>query len=152
MRFRERLQRFMYGRYGVDGFNQWMTYFVLGLLILNLFIKSSILSLAADVLLILCIFRMLSRNTVKRSQENAKFYQIKGKITGWWKSRIQLAKQLKEYHIYKCPSCKQKIRIPRGKGKICVTCPKCRTEFIKKADRVTIPCWCEYFTPVFSCK
>lgn len=133
MRFRERLQRFMYGRYGVDGFNQWMTYFVLGLLIANLFLKSAIIGLLADVLLVYCIFRMFSRNTVKRSQENAKFYQMKGKVIGLFKSKINLAKQLKEYHIYKCPSCKQKIRIPRGKGKICVTCPKCKTEFVKKS-------------------
>lgn len=133
MSFRERLQRFMYGRYGVDGLNQWMTYFVLALLIINLFLKWSILSIIADVLLVLCIFRMFSRNTIKRSQENAKFYQIKGKVTGWCKAKTNLMKQLKHYHIYNCPSCKQKIRIPRGKGKICVTCPKCRTEFIKKS-------------------
>ncbi len=133
MSFRERIQRFMYGRYGVDGLNQWLTYFVLALLILNLFLKWSILGLIANVLLIVCIFRMFSRNTVKRSQENAMFYQMKGKVIGRFKGQINLLKQLKRYHIYKCPSCKQKIRIPRGKGKICVTCPKCKTEFIKKS-------------------
>lgn len=133
MGFREKLQRFMYGRYGVDGLNQWMTYTVLVLLILNMFLKWLPITIVADTLLILSIFRMFSRNTIKRSQENAKFYQMKRKIADWFKGKVNYVKQLKHYHIYKCPSCKQKIRIPRGKGKICVTCPKCKTEFIKKS-------------------
>ncbi len=133
VRFRERIQRFMYGRYGVDSLSQWMTYFVLALIILNLFLRSFVVSILEFLLLAASMFRMLSKNIAKRSRENARFLKIKGKAAGWLRREKNIMAQRKDFHIYTCPNCRQKIRIPKGKGKIKISCPKCRTEFIKKS-------------------
>ena len=128
---REKLQRFMIGRYGVDAFGRFLLGAVVVLWAINLFANSKILYSWALLLMVYAYFRMFSRNTTKRYQENVKFLQIKNKLVARFKSEKSQLKQRKTHHIYRCPTCKQKIRIPRGKGRICITCPKCKTEFTK---------------------
>ena len=89
--------------------------------------------LLALVLLGVCYFRMFSRNYAQRSAENQKYLDLTWKIRSKFDKTKRRIVESKDYHIYKCPSCGQKIRIPRGKGKICITCPKCRHEFEKKS-------------------
>ena len=119
---REKFQHFMQGRYGADQLSRFLTTIGLVLIILNLFVRSNII-----------VYRMFSRDYNRRYAENQKFLtwqnKIKYKVNNW---KRNLADR-KTHHIYKCPSCGQKIRVPRGKGKIIVTCPKCRTEFQKKS-------------------
>ena len=76
-------------------------------------------------------FRMFSKDHQKRYQENVKFLETKNKFLKKVRSEKAIMKQRKTHHIYKCPTCRQKIRIPKGKGRICITCPKCKTEFTK---------------------
>lgn len=83
--------------------------------------------------IIYCYFRIFSKNITKRYAENQKYLAKTYKLRSFFYKQKELMKQRKVYHIYKCPSCKQKIRIPRGKGKIEVRCPKCGTTFIKKS-------------------
>lgn len=128
---REKLQRFMIGRYGVDAFGKFLLGSVVVLWAINLFANSKILYSWALLLMVYAYFRMFSRNTTKRYQENVKFLQIKNKVVARFKSEKSQLKQRKTHHIYRCPTCRQKIRIPRGKGRICITCPKCKTEFTK---------------------
>ncbi len=128
---REKLQRFMMGRYGVDAFSKFMMGAVLVMWILDMFLHSRILYSWSILLIIYVYFRMFSRNIAKRYQENQKFLAIKSKVFARFRSEKSQLKQHKTHHIYKCPTCKQKIRIPRGKGRICITCPKCKTEFTK---------------------
>ena len=128
---RQKFQQFMMGRYGVDSFSKFMLGVALGLVVLDIFIDNRILTSWFYVLVIYSYYRMFSKNYQKRYQENMKFLQIKNKITAKFKSEKDLMKQRKTHHIYKCTTCSQKIRIPRGKGRICITCPKCKTEFTK---------------------
>lgn len=128
---REKLRRFMMGRYGVDSFSKFMMGAVLVMWVLDMFLHSRILYSWSILLIIYVYFRMFSRNVTKRYEENQKFLAIKSKVLSRFRSEKSQLKQRKTHHIYKCPTCRQKIRIPRGKGRICITCPKCKTEFTK---------------------
>lgn len=128
---KEKLQRFMVGRYGVDDFSKFLLGTALALCILDIFVDNVILNSWFFVIIIYAYFRIFSKNTMKRYQENLKFLQIKNKVLSRWNSEKSIMKQRKTHHIYKCPTCQQKIRIPKGKGRICITCPKCKTEFTK---------------------
>ncbi|HIT65875.1 MAG TPA: hypothetical protein IAB61_01325 [Candidatus Merdisoma merdipullorum] len=130
---RDKFQRFMQGRYGADELGRFLTILGLILIVINLFVRSSILSYVVLAILIYCYYRMFSRNGSSRYAENQKFLSWRNRVRSGpssWKAELE---QRKVYHIYRCPSCRQKIRVPRGKGNIIVTCPKCRTEFKKKS-------------------
>ncbi|MBQ2986573.1 MAG: hypothetical protein IJE23_03725 [Tyzzerella sp.] len=128
---RERFQRFMMGRYGMDAFSKFLMIVWIILWGIDIFVNSVILSLLSLGLLFYMYYRMFSRNIQKRYQENVKYLNIKNQIVSKFRSEKSLMNQRKTHHIYKCPTCKQKIRIPKGKGRICITCPKCKTEFTK---------------------
>lgn len=122
----------MIGRYGVDSLSKFMLGTAVVLLVFAMGFRNNFLNTLACLLVLLCYFRMFSRNYQKRAEENQKFLELKGKAATFLKREKEYFEQRKTHHIYKCPSCKQKIRVPKGKGKICITCPKCHTEFIKK--------------------
>lgn len=128
---RERLQRFMIGRYGIDELSRFLMIIALVLCVLDIFIDNVLLGSVFMVLIFYVYYRMFSRNYNKRYQENAKFLQIQDRIVAKFNSEKSIMKQRKTHHIYKCPTCGQKIRIPRGKGRICIICPKCKAEFTK---------------------
>lgn len=129
---KEKLYRFMYGRYGTDQFNKFLMISAFVCLFISFF-TSNFFYLLSLLLLIYCYFRMFSRNLYKRRAENTKYLQYLYKVKQFWNTQKRDFKQRKTHHIYKCPSCRQKIRIPRGKGKIEIRCPKCSTTFIKKS-------------------
>lgn len=136
---KEKLMRFMQGRYGVlDAFGKFLLIaglvlaFVLQLLAGDHMI-GVIFYLLGWACLIYAYFRMFSRNVRKRYDENVRFLNKTARIRGFFKGQKNLMAQRKEYHIYTCPGCKQKIRIPKGKGKIEIRCPKCGATFIKKS-------------------
>lgn len=130
---KEKFQQFMIGRYGVDDLSRFSLYVFLGLMILNLFFRSSFFNLILLAGLVWIYFRMFSKSYDKRYAENTRFLQLKERVAGFFGKEKDLAAQRKIYRIYTCPGCKQKIRVPKGKGKIEVTCPKCRTSFVKKS-------------------
>ena len=128
---RDKLRNFMTGRYGFDSFSKFLMSIALVLCILDIFVDSIILHSWFVVIIIYVYYRMFSKNINKRYQENMKYLQIKNKVVAKFNSEKSMMKQRKTHHIYKCPTCSQKIRVPRGKGRICITCPKCKTEFTK---------------------
>ncbi len=130
---KEKFRKFMIGRYGVDLLSKFMLGTAVVLLVFAMGFRNNFLNTLACLLVLLCYFRMFSRNYQKRAEENQKFLELKGKAATFLKREKEYFEQRKTHHIYKCPSCKQKIRVPKGKGKICITCPKCHTEFIKKS-------------------
>lgn len=132
----------MLGRYGNDDLNRCLMKIVVAAIILSLFtgrIHIGIISLGTIFYwlgllgLVYSYFRMFSRNIYKRSEENRKYLQKTAHMRGFWQSKKRMMEQRKVYHIYTCPGCKQKIRIPKGKGKIEVRCPKCGATFIKRS-------------------
>ncbi len=128
---RERLQRFMMGRNGLDDICRFLMFIWFGLWIVQIFVYIPFSSLLSYAILIYMYFRMFSRNIPKRYRENECFLRWKSKFSFNSRARKAQREQRKTHRIYKCPTCKQKIRIPRGKGRICITCPKCKTEFTK---------------------
>ncbi len=114
-------QRFMEGRYGNDKLNFVLLIAALFVELIYMFVPFWPLSLLSLVLIAVEIFRTFSKNIPKRYAENQKLEKFLGEL-----------KMRKNYHIYKCPSCRQKIRIPRKGGKkVEIRCPKCAATFIK---------------------
>ena len=130
---KEKLARFMAGRYGVDYLGRFTIIAGLIALLLAGWTRSSLFNLLAWILIIYSYYRMFSRNVYKRTQENQWYLNKTYKIRCFFARQKNMLTQRKTHHIYKCPTCKQKIRIPRGKGKIEIRCPKCNTTFIKKS-------------------
>ena len=119
------LRRFMEGRYGNDKLNNSILGAAMILVILALFIRNPLLNLIAHIiayaLMFWVIFRTLSRNTYKRYQENRKFLQFFDRLKD------------RDHRYFDCPKCRQMVRVPRGKGKIAITCPRCREKFVRKS-------------------
>ena len=130
---KERMQRFMAGRYGNDQLNQFIFIVAIISMVLEIITRQSLFYTLTLVLLILAYVRVFSRNINKRYEENMRFLEKKDAILNKFRKQKYYAAQRRNFHIYTCPQCKQKIRIPKGKGKISITCPKCRTSFIKKS-------------------
>lgn len=129
---KQKLQQFMAGRYGVDQLSRVLMFLSLGILILSMFTKWTLFYFLAILLLGYVYFRMFSRNVQKRYQENQRFLNLRYRLVAKKDARKRQWAQRDVYRYFKCPNCKQRIRVPKGKGKICITCPKCRIEFIKK--------------------
>lgn len=131
-RFRMMLANMMRGRYGTDNLNRAMCTLSLILIVINLFANQRIIHTAIVLLLILIYCRMFSRNFNKRYLENQKYLQLisrfkkPGGMGGFTQPKS------KTHKILRCPGCGDKLRVPKGAGKINITCPHCNTKFIKK--------------------
>ena len=123
----------MAGRYGTDELSKYMLGAAVAIMLLNLLLRIPLLNTLVVVIFVLIYVRMFSRDIQKRYAENQKFLALKSRVLGNVDKKKQNVEQMKTYHIYRCPNCSQKIRIPRGKGKIMITCPKCGHEFQKKS-------------------
>ena len=133
MTLKEKFMRFMYGRYGVDTLGKYSLGAGLATMVLSIVFDSYTLSLLSWFFIILTYFRMFSRNLYKRSSENQTFLNKTYKLRTWFDKQKNMLTQRKTHHIYRCPGRKQKIRVPRGKGRIEIRCPKCHTTFIKNS-------------------
>lgn len=124
------MRRFMYGRCGVDQLNIFLLIAAVVLNVISLLLTrlgavcaaiGVVVNLLAYGVLIWYLFRFFSRNLEKRILENRHFLA--------WKSRLTD----RQNRYYRCPNCKQTVRVPRGRGKICIKCPKCSEKFIRKS-------------------
>ena len=123
---REKLRQFMIGRYGTDGLNQFLSIASLVLLLIAIISRVNLFTYLGAALLIFCYYRTFSRNISKRTEENYKFYTLKDRVDNKFKG-------WKEQWANRCPQCRQKLRVPRGRGRIQISCPRCGTQFIKKS-------------------
>lgn len=128
---REKMMRFMQGRYGNDRLGQVMLVAALICMVLSLF-RIPFISTVGLVVLILTYYRMFSRQIGKRAAENQKYLQLEWKLRARLQRRKQAVAQSRTHRIFKCPECGQKLRVPRHRGRIAISCRKCGTEFIKK--------------------
>lgn len=145
----------MRGRYGMDQLNRALTIVALIFIVINFFFRLRIINWIAVVLLIYIYCRMFSRNISRRAAENQRYMQFAGSIrskfgrgnqssygssgygnyggsNGYGSSRRAKPKKDKNHKIMKCPGCGEKLRVPKGVGKINITCPHCHTKFTKK--------------------
>ncbi len=130
---KQKFQNFMSGRYGVDDFSKALLYATLALCLVSLFTRNRMLNLLLTAGLVFIYCRMFSKNYSRRYQENLWYLRQKDKVMHFFRRQNSLAQQRKTHRIYTCPQCRQKIRIPKGHGKVQITCPQCKTAFIKRS-------------------
>ncbi len=131
------LRRMMYGRYGNDSLGNFCFVIYLLLFVLQLMFRRTpvgmVMILLSYFIILIYFFRFFSKNIYKRQMENQKFLQIWNSVKQYFrfcKMKWQERKGTKV--LFRCSKCHQIIRVPKGRGKIAITCPKCRFEFIKK--------------------
>lgn len=120
-----------YGAYGSDRLTRFLLIVFLVAFVVTSFIPVPAVRLIPTAVFVYTYFRLLSRNIPARYHENETYTRIESRLLRRFKRIGVDMQQRKSFHIYKCPGCGQKIRIPRGKGRIMVRCPKCANEFLK---------------------
>ena len=125
---RNAIHRFMYGRYGNASLNTFLIVFSLFLYLLFVLTQIALFYWICLVLVFVSLFRLLSRNFEARRKENAKFMRLAGPVTQWFRLQRTIRRD-KDHRYFKCPNCGQQLRVPRGKGKIIVTCRSCGASF-----------------------
>ena len=126
----------MAGRNGPDHLNRFLSVVFLILSVCSMFVRNTRIASAlyglSLGLFFYVMFRMLSRNIYRRQQENGAYLRERYKITSWWNGLRDRWAQRKDYRFYKCPSCRTRLRVPRGKGKLNIVCRKCGTSFQRR--------------------
>ena len=132
---RKWLAKIMVGRYGVDQLTNFLlicsvVVLLIGTLFLGSFVHTVLLVLAVT-LLVFGYWRIFSRKTSQRYQENQKYLRLRNRVTGRFRTLRDRARQRRTHRFFKCPQCGVTVRVPRGKGKIKITCPKCHATFVR---------------------
>ncbi|MCM1047113.1 MAG: hypothetical protein NC433_01650 [Clostridiales bacterium] len=125
----EKMQIWMYGRYGYDELSK--TLFIVAFVLMFLSFLFPPFSSIALVLLIWTIFRTYSRNIEKRRNERNAYLGFVGKTRQGWKRRKDMWRERKTHRYYKCPNCRVYLRVPKGRGKIEISCPKCQNKIVR---------------------
>ncbi len=129
MKFRDRINRFFYGRYGNDQLNTTLLIAYLTLLVFSLFFDHLTFTVLGAVCLIVCLFRMLSKDIHVRRAENDKFLRLSKRFTGFFKLQRNRFRDRKTHVYRRCPSCRAMLRLPKKKGEHSVCCPACKKSF-----------------------
>jgi hypothetical protein len=125
---KKRIHRFMMGRYGNDALNTALLYLAVFLNLLGIFVKTPVFGTLSLILLVYINVRFFSKNLAKRYAENQWFMNL---TRGWRRASkaAALSVQDREHRYLLCPSCRQICRIPKGRGKVELTCPACKKTF-----------------------
>lgn len=125
----QKFNNFMRGRYGIDVLSRDLIWFSMIVIVLNIFIKNVYINLSIPIILAFAYIRIFSKKRRRRSQENHKYTNTKNKVTKPFRKGVRYMKDIRKYKYFKCPTCSQKLRLPRGRKKIIITCPRCNTKF-----------------------
>lgn len=128
----EWFKKFMQDRTGVDHLSLALLIVSLVVGLVGQLLGWGWLTWLSLVPLVFCYFRIFSKNKLKRHQENILFLKYWYPIQSKWINQYRALKARRQYRYFKCKECGQQLRVPRKKGKIEITCPKCRHTFIKK--------------------
>lgn len=131
--FKYRMAQWMMGRYGIDELTQALMLLGCAFVLVNFFAHSSILSTLALLLMALGIFRCYSKNIPARARELAKYQELMVKPKAWWRLLNKKWINRKTTIYFKCKGCGAVLNVPKGKGKILVTCPKCGAKEEKRS-------------------
>ena len=131
-RMGDRIARFMYGRYGNDNLNRFLTITSLIILVISLIPVLWFLWFLALGLMIWSSFRCYSRNIYKRRRENERYLKLIQPIKNFSRLQKNKRRDRKTHRYFKCKHCRAVLRVPKGKGKIDVTCPRCQKITVKK--------------------
>lgn len=132
------MQSWMYGRYGYDELNRFLTIGGLVLLMISMSVTvysptaSSVISGLAIAMYALSVYRTYSRNISKRQQERASYLRRTEPVRAWCRLRKSKFTDRKTHRYFKCRQCKTVLRVPKGKGKIRICCRSCGAELMKK--------------------
>ena len=134
---KDKLQKFMQGRYGLDALYHVLLSAALGCSLISLLTRrfaslSNLLGAASMALIVWAIFRVLSKNIEKRYLENLHMLEWMGTVRNRIRFQKEKHRQRKDYKFFVCPTCRTNLRVPKGKGKVNITCSKCGTRFIGK--------------------
>ncbi|MBQ8192482.1 MAG: hypothetical protein IJZ46_00200 [Bacilli bacterium] len=133
--FINKLNRFMYGRYGIDELYKFLLIICFVLLIINIFLNNIVITIIENVIFVFTIYRVLSKKKNIRNKENKIYLSIKNKILNFIKYQKEKYCNRNTHMYKKCPNCKQKIRLPLKKGKHTVKCPNCSHRFNVKCRK-----------------
>lgn len=127
--WQRKLADWLRGRQGLDDLAVFAIDLAIILVLVNVFARTGWLGWVALALVAYSIFRIQSKNLGARSRENSAFLKLLGPARPWLQNPVAAWKEFRAYKHVRCTSCRQKVRVPRGKGKLRVTCPKCGTKF-----------------------
>ena len=130
---KEKLARFFWGRYGMDQLGWALVIASMVLTFLSSVFGSSLLLVISYVPLVLAILRILSRNINARVRENQKFLTYWKPVKKWFKLQYSKLRDIRTHRYFSCPTCKNALRVPKGRGHITITCPVCKTRFDAKS-------------------
>lgn len=130
---KDKLYRFMRSRYGNDQLSSMLTWVGLIFMLLDCFLKIGIFYFIGIVLFVYGYIRIFSKQYDKRAAQNRWYLEHTAGIRNVFKRRKKQKEAGKDYKVFVCNKCQQMIRVPRGKGKIEIRCPKCGNKFIKKS-------------------
>lgn len=128
-KFSDILKKLMQNRYGLDTLSSDLTWIILLLSILSIFLWNNILRWLSLALMFIVVYRMFSKNFPKRYNENRIYTNQRYKIEKKVKKYQRRIKDFRKYKYFTCPNCKLKLRVPRGKKEIIITCNRCKTQF-----------------------
>lgn len=129
------LRKILLGRYGGDQLGMALIVCSMALTVITMFIPVPIIGYVGLIPLAFAFYRMFSKNIAKRQAENYRYLKMWYGIKNWFSTLPARMRASKNHRFYRCPKCGQKVRVPKGKGKISITCPKCREKFIKNTGK-----------------
>lgn len=127
--WQRRLMEWLRGRQGPDDLAVFSVNLAIVIVLVNVFARTGWLGWVGLALVAYAMFRIQSRNLGARARENEAFLSALGPARPWVQNPRAAWAELRAYKHVRCSSCRQRVRVPRGKGRLRVTCPRCKTKF-----------------------